>query len=106
MNHEHGHRSSRQHASAAMSARDHMHGHVASPHSAAAPHDKHAGHSTAAFRDKFWVSLILTVPTLIWGHMLQDAIGYTAPSFAGSHWIPAVFGILVFLYGGWIFVQG
>ena len=31
---------------------------------------EHAGHSVAMFRDKFWISLALTVPTLVWGHML------------------------------------
>ena len=40
-------------------------------------HDKHAGHSVAMFRDKFWLSLLLTVPTLVWGHMLQRAFGYS-----------------------------
>jgi Cu2+-exporting ATPase len=69
-------------------------------------HDKHAGHSVAMFRDKFWVSLLLTVPTLIWGHMLQRAFGYHAPMFPGSQWIPAVFGTAVFAYGGWPFLQG
>ncbi|MDQ3949827.1 MAG: heavy metal translocating P-type ATPase [Gemmatimonadota bacterium] len=58
------------------------------------------------FRDKFWVSLLLTLPTLVWGHMLQSALGYTAPHFPGSHWIPAVFGTAVFAYGGWVFIQG
>jgi Cu2+-exporting ATPase len=58
------------------------------------------------FRDKFWVSLLLTLPTLIWGHMLQRAFGYTAPHFPGSHWIPPVFGTAVFAYGGWPFLQG
>jgi Cu2+-exporting ATPase len=71
-----------------------------------AGHDKHAGHSVAMFRDKFWISLLLTLPTLGWGHMLQSALGYTAPHFPGSHWIPAVFGTAVFLYGGWVFIQG
>jgi hypothetical protein len=33
------------------------------------PHDKHAGHSTTAFRDRFWISLLSTVPPLIWGHI-------------------------------------
>jgi Cu2+-exporting ATPase len=33
-------------------------------------HDKHAGHSVAMFRDRFWLSFALTIPTLIWGHML------------------------------------
>lgn len=36
------------------------------------------------FRDEFWVSLALTIPTLVWGHMLQQALGYTAPSVPGS----------------------
>ena len=71
-----------------------------------AGHDKHAGHSVAMFRDKFWVSLALTIPTLIWGHMLQAAIGYTAPQFPGSRWIPPIFGTAVFIYGGWVFIQG
>jgi Cu2+-exporting ATPase len=69
-------------------------------------HDKHAGHSVAMFRRKFWGSLALTLPTLIWGHMLQRALGYTAPHFPGSRWIPPVFGIAVFVYGGWVFIQG
>ncbi|MGH7719887.1 MAG: heavy metal translocating P-type ATPase [Gemmatimonadaceae bacterium] len=58
------------------------------------------------FRDKFWISLLLTLPTLIWGHMLQGALGYTAPHFSGSHLIPAVFGTAVFAYGGRVFIQG
>ena len=69
-------------------------------------HDKHAGHSVAMFRDKFWLSLALTIPTLVWGHMLQSAFGYTAPQFSGSMYIPAVFGTAVFVYGGWPFLQG
>jgi Cu2+-exporting ATPase len=69
-------------------------------------HDKHAGHSVAMFRDKFWISLLLTIPTLIWGHMLPRAFGYTPPAVPGGHWIPALFGTAVFFYGGWVFVQG
>lgn len=69
-------------------------------------HDKHAGHSVAMFRDKFWISLLLTIPTLIWGHMLPRAFGYTPPAIPGARWIPAVFGTAVFLYGGGPFIQG
>ncbi len=50
--------------------------------------------------------LLLTIPTLVWGHMLQTAFGYHAPMFPGATWIPAVFGTAVFVYGGWPFVQG
>ncbi len=69
-------------------------------------HGKHAGHSVEGFRRKFWLSLVLTVPPLVWGHMLQDALGYTPPQFSGSHYIPGLFGTAVFVYGGWVFLQG
>jgi Cu2+-exporting ATPase len=58
------------------------------------------------FRDRFWLSLLLTLPTLVWGHMLQRALGYHAPMFPGARWIPAVFGTAVFAYGGLPFMQG
>lgn len=45
-------------------------------------------------------------PTLVWGHMLQRALGYSAPRFPGAMWIPPVFGTAVFAYGGWVFLQG
>ncbi|HMA04201.1 MAG TPA: heavy metal translocating P-type ATPase [Gemmatimonadaceae bacterium] len=69
-------------------------------------HETHAGHSVAMFRDKFWISLVLTIPTLLWGHMLQSALGYRAPAFTGSGYLPALFGVAVFLYGGTPFLQG
>ena len=58
------------------------------------------------FRDKFWLSLLLTIPTLIWGHMLQSALRYRAPVFPGSVYLPALFGVAVFLYGGTPFLRG
>ena len=72
----------------------------------AAAHDTHAGHSVAMFRDRFVVALLLTLPTLVWGHMLQGALGYTAPAFPGSRWIAPLFGTAVFLYGGLPFLRG
>lgn len=82
-------------------------GHAA--HSADGEHagrDKHAGHSIAMFRDRFLLSFILTIPILIWGHMLPRVFGYTPPGFPGSRWIPPILGTVVFLYGGLPFVQG
>jgi P-type Cu2+ transporter len=69
-------------------------------------HDAHAGHSVAMFRDKFWISLLLTIPTLVWGHMLQSALGYRAPEFPGSEYLASVFGTAVFFYGGTPFLKG
>jgi P-type Cu2+ transporter len=75
-------------------------------HAGPGSHDKHAGHSVAMFRDKFWIALLLTIPTLIWGHMLPRALGYTAPVIRGARWIAPVLGTAVFFYGGWVFIQG
>jgi Cu2+-exporting ATPase len=69
-------------------------------------HDKHAGHSVAMFRDRFWISLALTVPTLIWGHMLPRVLNYSPPPVPGQRWIAPLFGTAVFLYGGTVFLQG
>ncbi len=69
-------------------------------------HDAHAGHSVALFRDRFWISLLLTMPTLVWSDLLQGWLGYTAPQFPGADFIPAVFGTVVFVYGGRVFLQG
>jgi P-type Cu2+ transporter len=58
------------------------------------------------FRDKFWVALVLTIPTVIWGHMLPELTGWHAPAFPGSQWIAPVLGTIVFFYGGRVFLQG
>ncbi len=71
-----------------------------------AAHDKHAGHSVAMFRDRFWLSLVLTIPTLIWEPMIQEWFGNTAPQFPGSQFMPPLFGAIVFFYGGWVFLLG
>jgi Cu2+-exporting ATPase len=71
-----------------------------------AGHDRHAGHSVAMFRTRFWVALVLTIPTVLWGHMLTSVTGWHAPAFPGSTWIPPVLGTAVFAYGGLPFVQG
>jgi P-type Cu2+ transporter len=75
-------------------------------HSAHAGHDRHHGHSVAMFRDKFWISLALTIPTIVWGHMLARLTGWHPPMFPGAAWIGPVLGTAVFFYGGWVFLQG
>jgi Cu2+-exporting ATPase len=69
-------------------------------------HDRHAGHSVAMFRDRFWLSLLLTIPVIIWSEDPQMWLGYTAPVFPGSEWLPAILGTIVFLYGGPVFLRG
>jgi len=72
-----------------------------------AGHDQHAGHSVEMFRDKFWGTLLLSVPTIVWAPMIQHWFGYEAPGGGvASRWIPAIFGTLVFVYGGYRVIRG
>ena len=71
-------------------------------------HDQHGGHGdhAAQFRDRFWLSLALTVPVVAYSEMVQEWLGFTPPQFPGSEWVAPVLGTMVFLYGGWPFLQG
>ncbi|MGD8737481.1 MAG: heavy metal translocating P-type ATPase, partial [Anaerolineae bacterium] len=57
------------------------------------------------FRRRFWISLVLSIPVLVFSPTLQGWLGYTIPDFPGSEWITPVFAIIVFLYGGIPFLQ-
>lgn len=69
-------------------------------------HDKHAGHSVAMFRDKFWLSLLLTIPVVVYSEMIQRWFGFVPPAFAGSEYVPVVLSSIVFFYGGLVFIKG
>ena len=75
-------------------------------HGGHAAHDKHAGHDPEAFRRQFWVVLALTIPVVIWSAEVQHWLGYTAPTFPGSSWVPAILGTVIFVYGGKVFLDG
>lgn len=70
------------------------------------PHDPHAHHDPQAFKRKFWLSLWLTVPTVVFSVGLQDILGLPGPRFAYSEYVPALFGLIVFVYGGQVFLRG
>ena len=78
----------------------------AQEHEAYEGHDRHAGHSVEMFRRKFWLTLALTIPTLVWGEMIPRLLGFSPPAIPGARWIPVIFGTAVFFYGGWVFLQG
>lgn len=68
-------------------------------------HDKHAGHNPEMFRDRFWLSLILTIPVVLYSHMVQEWLNFTMPQFPGSQWLPFVLGTIIFFYGGPVFIK-
>src|ERR1700675_2067342 len=88
------------------------HGHPSDPHAGhqmtddQGAHDRHAGHSVAMFRDKFWLSFALTIPVVVWSSDVQRWLGYIAPSFPGSKLVAAALGTAVFIYGGLVFSRG
>ena len=74
-------------------------------HTESSGHDKHAGHNPDMFKQKFWLSLLFTIPTLVFSHTVQEWFGVSW-MFPGSQYIPAIFGIIIFFYGGLVFLKG
>ncbi len=104
MHHEnHDHTASAQGAHTAHSAHT-AHGGPSSAQGGHAAHVDHSGHEQM-FRRRFWVSLALTVPVLLFSPMLQSWFGFTMPTFAGDRWVGPAFAILIFFYGGLPFLQ-
>jgi Cu2+-exporting ATPase len=57
------------------------------------------------FRQRFWWSLALSLPVLLYSEMIQEWLGFSPPAFPGSMWIPAIFSLIVFGYGGMPFLR-
>jgi P-type Cu2+ transporter len=102
--HDHHHAT---HASHESPGNDDLHRPVAAGvHGESAAHPRHEGHSVAMFRDRFWITLLLSLPTLVWSGMVQHMVGFSAPVFLGSAYIPVLFGTAVYVYGGLVFLKG
>ena len=69
-----------------------------------AQHADHSGHEDM-FRTRFWISLLLSIPVLLYTPMLQMWFGFRMPEFVGSQWMAALFAVIVFVYGGVPFLQ-
>lgn len=69
-----------------------------------AAHADHTGHEDR-FRRRFWVSLVLTIPVLLFSPMIQEWFGFSMPEFPGSQFVGAIFAIVIFFYGGLPFLQ-
>jgi len=69
-------------------------------------HDHHA-HMAADFRKRFWISLALTLPILVFSPLLQKLVGLQeAIRFPGDLYVLFGFSSAVFWYGGWPFLKG
>ena len=67
-------------------------------------HINHTGHEEM-FRRKFWISLVLSVPVLLYSPTIQQFFGFSMPTFPGSQYITPLFATIVFIYGGLPFIQ-
>jgi Cu2+-exporting ATPase len=101
---------------------EHMHPAAGAPGSHAAHampeqsvgHDAHVGHGKGhtdhtgheqMFRTRFWICLALTIPVLVFSPVIQRWLGYSAPAFPGSDWLPFLFSLVIFGYGGVPFLK-
>lgn len=105
----HAEHATRSHQSKDHASMDHNdHGSSSTSTSEHAGHgEKHADHSghEQMFRQKFWVSLILSIPVLLYSPSIQEWLNFEMPVFPGSQWITPLFAVIVFLYGGVPFLQ-
>ena len=67
-------------------------------------HADHTGHENV-FRNRFWISLVLSIPVLIYSPTIQSWFNYTAPAFPGSQLIVPVLSTFIFFYGGLPFLR-
>jgi Cu2+-exporting ATPase len=91
---------------------EHMH-HEHADHSTHMGHGGHGhgGHEHHAmmvedFKKRFWISLIATIPILLFSHMIQVSFGLQSLEFNGDSYVVFVLSSFVFVYGGWPFLIG
>lgn len=92
------------------------HNHQAKKHSTELKMDGHGSHSKhnhhdhhrmmiEDFKNRFWISLILTVPVLLLSPMIQNWLGI-GWSFNGSMYVLFALSSIIYFYGGYPFLKG
>jgi P-type Cu2+ transporter len=97
------------HVAAGRAAGEHGHElHGAAEHAGQGQGHEHLGHAGHAdvYRRRFWITLILAVPVVVYSEMIQDWFGFTAPQFPGDGLVAPVLGTVIFFYGGSVFLTG
>ena len=67
-------------------------------------HADHSGHEQM-FRKRFWISLFLSIPVLLYSQSIQNWLGFNMPQFTGSRWVVPLFSTIIFIIGGIPFIQ-
>lgn len=76
-----------------------------------AGHDGHGAHGdhgahAQMFRRRFWVSLVLSLPVVVFSPMVAHLLGYPLPDNVAVKGLPPVLGTVIFFYGGMPFLTG
>ncbi|MEM2103665.1 MAG: copper-translocating P-type ATPase [Candidatus Bathyarchaeia archaeon] len=66
----------------------------------------HHVHHVGEFKNRFLVSLVLTVPILLFSEMVQMWLGLGWVRFPFQKLVLALLSVVVYLYGGWPFLKG
>lgn len=75
-------------------------------------HSGHGGHGSGhmghaeIYRQRFWLSLLLSIPVVLFSEMVQDWFNYSLPEFSGDQLVGPIIGTIIFFYGGIVFLQG
>lgn len=102
--------------------KDHHKHHTDHSHSEHSSHDSHGGHSghnpghgemghdhhkmmIEDFKKRFWISIVLTIPILVFSPMIQGFFSYER-LLPGNAYILFVLSTIVYFYGGWPFLKG
>jgi len=57
------------------------------------------------FRQRFIISVLLSLPVLILSPLIQEFLGYTI-EFSGVEYVLLAFSVVIYIYGGWPFFKG
>ncbi len=67
--------------------------------------DRHKGHSIKMFRDRFLISLIITIPILLLSSTIQGLLDFSF-DFSGREIVVSILASIVAIYGGLPFLMG
>ena len=95
----------------------HMNGADHSGHGSNSGSMSHEGHSgggtshhammAADFRNRFWISLVLSIPVLLLAPLIQEFLGIEGDlDFTGDRYVQLGFATAIFFCGGWPFLKG
>lgn len=79
-----------------------MAGHSGMDHSGHSGHGDHVGQ----FRRLFWIMLIVAVPVVVFSDMFAMILSYQLPTLPFVAWISPLLGTLMYVWGGWPFLNG